>query len=84
MARVTLQRSAARTLRRLDRATRKRVLEALQKLEDDPDRGDLDIAPLTSIGGCRLRIGAWRVLFDQDGDRIRVRDILPRGQAYRR
>ena len=71
-------------LRRFDATTRRRVLSALEKLEEDPDRSDLDIAPLTAVDGFRLRVGNWRVLFDRTGDEITVRDVLPRGGAYRR
>ena len=32
----------------------------------------------------RLRVGDWRVLYQDDIDSIRVLDIEPRGEAYKR
>ncbi len=86
MALVTVKRGAARVLRRTDRKTRQRIETALQKLEDDEERQDLDIRPLKGTEGFRLRIGDWRILFDHDReeDQITVQAIRPRGQAYKR
>ena len=59
MARLTYKRSATKVLQRMDRATRERIAEALDKLEADPDRQDLDITPLAGTGGFRLRIAPF-------------------------
>lgn len=77
----------------LDKNMRQRILEALDKLEENPDREDLDIKPLTGTEGFRLRIGDWRILFDREAlkpeDReeeqevITVQVIRPRGEVYK-
>ncbi len=90
MTRVIYKRSAIRVLQRMDRRTRQRVVDALDQLEEDPDRQDLDIKPITGAGGFRLRIGNWRVLYDREQaeneteEEIIIQAIRPRGQAYRR
>ncbi len=84
MARVVIKKGALRVLRRMDRKAAERISAALKKLEDDPDRRDLDIRPLEAQHGFRLRVGAWRVLFERRGDTITVHTIRPRGRAYRR
>ena len=90
MARVTYKRSATRVLRRMDKTTQRRIADALDKLQEDPVRQDLDIGPVTGTGGFRLRVGNWRVLYDRqernndDEDEIIVQAIRPRGQAYRK
>ena len=90
MARLTYKRSATKVLQRMDRRTRQRIAEALDQLEEDPDRQDLDITPITGAGGFRLRIGGWRVLYDRERaedeneEEIIIQAIRPRGQAYRR
>ncbi len=89
VAKVIYKRSATRVLRRMDRPTRQRIVEALDPLEEDPDREDLDIKPVTGTGGFRLRIGDWRVLYDREQtegqeEKITIQAIRPRGQAYRR
>ncbi len=89
VAKVIYKRSATRVLRRMDRPTRQRIVEALDQSEEDPDREDLDIKPVTGTGGYRLRIGGWRVLYDRqraegEDEEIIIQAIRPRGQAYRR
>lgn len=98
MAELAYKRSAARVLGRMDRRTAGRVLEALEKLAEDPEREDLDIKPLSGTEGFRLRVGDWRILFDreklerpaegpEDGaeqvEVITVQAIRPRGGAYK-
>ena len=90
---ITIKRSAARVLRRLDKNLRRRIIEALDKLEENPDRDDLDIKPLTGTEGFRLRVGDWRILFDRETvqrqdqeaeqEVITVQVIRPRGEVYK-
>jgi mRNA-degrading endonuclease RelE of RelBE toxin-antitoxin system len=60
------------------------VLAALDRLVAD-DRS-LDVRRLTGSDHFRLRVGAWRVIFDYDmaADAILIRHVLPRGRAYER
>jgi mRNA interferase RelE/StbE len=84
MAEVTLKRSAARTISRLDKPTVQRMQEALHKLAENPDRRDLDVKPLTGEPNAyRLRVGDWRVLFERQGDHIIVQAVRSRGDAYK-
>ncbi len=57
MARVVIKKGAIRVLRRMDRKAAERISAALKKLEDDPDRRDLDIRTLKAQHGFRLRVG---------------------------
>ncbi len=84
MARVVIRRGALRVLRRMDRKAAEPINAALKKLGDDPDRRDLDIRALKAQHGLRLRVGAWRVLFERRGEMVTVHAIRPRGRAYRR
>jgi mRNA interferase RelE/StbE len=84
MARVVIKKGAIRALRRMDHKAAERISAALKKLEDDPERRDLDIRALKAQSGFRLRVGTWRVLFERGGDTITVHAIRPRGRAYRR
>jgi mRNA interferase RelE/StbE len=83
MTRVVIARSALRTLRRMDKATAKRISDVLDKLEDDPDRTDLDIRRLKARDGFRIRVGQWRIIFEREADVITILTIGPRGQVYR-
>ena len=92
MATIEIKRSVIRVLRRLDRPTRQRIMAALDKLAEDPERRDLDVVPLAGEpkdvpSAFRLRVGDWRVLFgrqqQRDGDVITVQVIRRRGDAYK-
>jgi mRNA interferase RelE/StbE len=75
---------ARRDFRRLDRPVQRRITQALDRLVDDPPRGDV-----RKLAGSedewRLRVGDWRVRFSRDpsGRRVEVLRVLPRGRAYR-
>lgn len=86
MYELEFQKSALKTLRRMDRKVAGRVRLELDKLAGDPDRVDLDVKKLVGREGYRLRVGVYRVIFSrhENGD-IRVlviQRIAPRGSAY--
>ena len=56
----------------------------LDELARDPDRRDIDVAPLRGRPGFRLRIGGWRVIFErhEEAREIDVLRIGPRGDVY--
>lgn len=67
----------------LDSNTRVRIVRALDRQAQE-EYGD--VKRLRGRGGeWRLRVGAWRVLYEHNYDTmsIRVLRVLPRGQAYR-
>lgn len=75
---------AIKDLRRLDRPIRERIVNAIDRLAaHDPSA---DVKRLRDMPLYRLRVGDWRVLFSQDGDRLIVMivRVLPRGRAYDR
>jgi mRNA-degrading endonuclease RelE of RelBE toxin-antitoxin system len=82
--RVEWAKQALKNTRRLDRAARERILQALDRLSE-AGQGDL-IRLRRPLSGYRLRVGEWRVLLDMDkaAGTILVRDVLPRGRAYER
>ncbi|MDH3474353.1 MAG: type II toxin-antitoxin system RelE/ParE family toxin [Rhodospirillales bacterium] len=87
MTEIVYKRSAARILRRMDRNTGERILAALERLAEDPQRDDLDVKVLEGTKGLRLRVGKWRVLFEwhhgQEDIELLVQAIRPRGEAYK-
>jgi mRNA interferase RelE/StbE len=81
---VEYERRALRDLRQLDPPVRQRVVAAIDRLaagEQTADVKRLQGQPLF-----RLRVGDWRVLFRQDGERLIITVVraLPRGRAYDR
>jgi mRNA interferase RelE/StbE len=68
-------------MRRLDAQTPRRVLEALETLQDHPRQG----IRLThvDIGQWRIRVGDWRVRYDIEGAQILLYRVRHRRDIYR-
>ena len=70
---------AVKHIEDLDIASKQRIKTAIEKLPFG------DIKKLKGYqNDYRLRVGKLRVLFSLDNDIITVKDVLPRGQAYKR
>ncbi|MCY3667896.1 MAG: type II toxin-antitoxin system RelE/ParE family toxin [Gemmatimonadetes bacterium] len=83
---LTIKRQAIKALQNMPRQNAQRIRRELDKLAEQPNRRDVDVASLTGRPGFRLRVGDWRIIFTRD-DKARVIDVLrivPRGQAYKR
>lgn len=76
---VLFEKEAAKHISRLDKITKKRVKEAIDRLPDG------DVRKLQGfLNDYRLRVGNLRILFSIERNSIVVKDVLPRGQAYKR
>ena len=76
--------SARKDVRRLDPQVRRRVIEAIEALADDP-RPAGSVTLTGSPGWRRIRIGGYRVIYDVN-DRALVVLVLrvgSRGEVYR-
>jgi mRNA interferase RelE/StbE len=71
-----------RTLSRLPRPTAERILDKIELYAAEPQALANNVKRLKGDQGFRLRIGDWRVLFDEDGETVIVRGVRPRGSAY--
>ena len=81
---IVFYRRAQKELQGLPKNDRDRVLERLQAYAADPDNPrPAVIALVEEKPTCRLRVGDWRVLFDRVDDRIEVRGVRHRREAYR-
>lgn len=71
-----------RDLRRLDAQIHARILEALERLQENPHQG----SQLTNvnIGAWRIRVGDYRIRYDIEEDRILLYRVLHRRDIYRR
>ncbi|GMA66265.1 type II toxin-antitoxin system RelE/ParE family toxin (plasmid) [Alicyclobacillus fastidiosus] len=81
---VEWSRQSIRDLRRLDKPTTSRIVNAVEMFAHT---GHGDVKKLTNAGGqYRLRVGDWRVRFTVDTEVriLGVLRVLPRGEAYKR
>lgn len=59
---------ALKTLRKLDKHVRERIITALERLRIRPE--SCDIKKLTGMPGHRFRVGDYRVIFDIEKDKL--------------
>ena len=78
MFKIVYSKKAEKFLKRQDKITQKRIIEAISKL---PLAGD--IKKLQGISGYRLRVGDFRGLFDVNGLIVDIIKIENRGQIYK-
>lgn len=78
MFKIIYSKKAEKFLRKQDKATQKRLVDAIGRL---PSLGD--IKKLQGTSGYRLRVGDFRILFDVYGVIINIIKIDNRGQIYK-
>lgn len=77
--RIAYEKEAAKHIQEQDKPTRQRLRTAIEKLPDG------DVKRLQGYkNDYRLRVGNLRVIYSVNNDIIIIKDILPRGQAYKR
>jgi len=82
MAEMKLSKHADKYLKKLDKTTEKRILDALENLKEKPPKGD--IKPYKGHSGFfRLKVGGYRAIFCIKNDIINVVEIDSRGQIYK-
>lgn len=78
---VTYSKTALNYLQKLDRKTKQRIFEAINRL---PEKGDIIKMKGQKIEDIfRLRVGSYRIIFLMAKELIKVLDIAPRGEAYK-
>ena len=76
---ILFEKEAAKHINRLDKATKQRVKQAIDRLPDG------DVRKLQGfLNDYRLRVGKLRILFSIEENMILIKDVLPRGQAYKK
>lgn len=76
---IEYEKEAAKHISKMDKPTKQRIKAAIEKLPSG------DVVKLQGlINDYRLRVGDLRVLFSVQNDTITIKDVLPRGQAYKR
>ena len=76
---IILSKQAAKHIAVCDRPIKQRLLAAIERLPLG------DVKKLQGFqNDYRLRVGDLRVLFSISDETITIKDVLPRGQAYKR
>ena len=82
MKQVVFHASALRTLARMPRNEADRIRRKVCQYADDPASLKANVKKLQGREGFRLRVGNWRVIFDENGDVLDVLDVDSRGSIY--
>lgn len=83
MRKIVLSKQAATALQRMPQADAKRITKKLQQYSVDPASMANNVKRLQGSDYHRLRIGDWRVIFNEAGVVIDVVKIALRGDVYR-
>ncbi|RYG09647.1 MAG: type II toxin-antitoxin system RelE/ParE family toxin [Caulobacteraceae bacterium] len=83
MRTVVIEAKAARVLRKMPTNTARLIRQKIDQYAADPESLSANVVKLTERRGYRLRVGDWRVLFDEDGVVLTIFQIGSRGQVYR-
>jgi mRNA interferase RelE/StbE len=82
MKQVVFHAPALRTLARIPRNEADRIRRKIYQYADDPSAVKANVKKLQGRAGFRLRVGNWRVIFDENGDVLDVLEIGSRGSIY--
>lgn len=82
MPEVRYTREARKTLARIPMNTRRLIVEKIEQYARDPGSLSRNVTRLQGRPGYRLRVGDWRIIFDQDGNVLTILDVGPRGGIY--
>ena len=78
-----LHRIAEKYLNRLSATDQARINEAIDKLEQNPPKGDIQPV-IGEPGKFRVTVGNHRILFRKTDSNILITHIDPRGQVYKK
>ncbi|MGK9167057.1 type II toxin-antitoxin system RelE/ParE family toxin [Inquilinus limosus] len=82
MKTIIYTKAATKALARMPANTARIVRGKIEQYAADPASLANNVKKLQGRPGYRLRVGDWRVIFDEDGRVIAILAILPRGGAY--
>lgn len=82
MKQVSYTKTAIRALRRMPANTAMLIRTKIEAYATDPASQANNVKSLKGREGIRLRVGAWRVIMDDQGNVLAVLDIGPRGGIY--
>ncbi|AOF89104.1 MAG: type II toxin-antitoxin system RelE family toxin [Shinella sp.] len=82
MKQVVFHAPALRTLARIPRNEADRIRRKIYQYATDPETLKANVKKLQGRIGFRLRVGNWRVIFDENGNVLDVLEVDSRGSIY--
>lgn len=84
MKAVNYHKKALKDLDAMPRNDASRVRSKIKQYADDPASLANQVVKMQGETGYRLRVGNWRVRFDEDNTVIEIYRVQSRGQVYKR
>jgi len=82
MRRIIYTRVALRQLSTIPESTVRRIKAKIEQYASDPASQAGNVSKLQGRQGYRLRVGKYRVIFDEYGSVLDVLTVGPRGSVY--
>ena len=79
---IAYSKSTLGSLKKVPAKEQKRIRAVIADYAARPEVRSHQAKKLKSRDAYRLRIGKWRVIFDLDGNTMRVLEVGPRGSIY--
>jgi mRNA interferase RelE/StbE len=79
---IRYTKTALKALARIPTVTARLIRDKIEQYAEAPTSLTNNVKKLKGRDGYRLRVGDWRVIFDQDGVVLDVLQIGPRGSIY--
>nr|WP_158815898.1 type II toxin-antitoxin system RelE/ParE family toxin [Methylocapsa sp. S129] len=83
MKNVAYSNSAIKSLRRLPANTAQKIIRKIEQYATDPASQANNVIRMQGSASYRLRVGDWRIIFDEDDGAIAILEIGPRGGIYK-
>lgn len=82
MKTVKWTKNALNKLHSIPKNDANRIVSKVQNYTENPNNTN-QVKKLVGGGGYRLRVGQWRILFDDDGTVMEIYYIASRGSVYK-
>lgn len=82
MRQIVFTRTALKALRRMPANVATTIRAKIDQYAVDPASLANNVTRLQGRSGFRLRVGDWRVLYDEHGAVLEILDVGPRGGVY--
>jgi mRNA interferase RelE/StbE len=82
MKKIIFTHAAQKSLARIPANTARLIRSKIEQYASDPRSLSRNVTKLQDRDGFRLRVGNWRVIFDEDGTVLHILQIGPRGGIY--
>jgi mRNA interferase RelE/StbE len=82
MKKVIYTETALKSLARIPTNVSCLIVSKVEQYAENPKSLSRNVIKLQGRDGFRLRVGDWRVIFDEDGVVLHILEVGPRGRIY--